>query len=385
MNLYDTVKVLETKGIEVAIDLGVHSNCALDSNCPLAIQVRKIITDAGLTLEQMQEGLEVVTNPPNPIHFGLPSFEAKVTMNVSGKAVEIDLSDVISKELYRNVRYKLEDIEGMGREVRHIGTWLYNAYLREIDKARETATLVQLSYPATDLIKAGCMITATRREYLFLFPSIYNPQWIICGSTVYKLADEDIAKLRRVMYLQFRVTPSGVFREVIVLDGEGSKMSHYHGDTGHDCWGHVSLPHRWDKELDSLVKLARSLIISLYTINYGSMVSGHPHGFPVADGLLRRATEVGVEGDPHNPINERTNPAPPATVDMGELHAERHGWGTDPRAQAGGATITYTIGTDPVAPEEPDPADGGATPTIEDLIRGDDEATPVGGTGDEHH
>ena len=56
MNLSQTVQALEANGVVVALDCGVHGYCDINSNCPVAVQLRKFIHESGVTLEELLTG-----------------------------------------------------------------------------------------------------------------------------------------------------------------------------------------------------------------------------------------------------------------------------------------------------------------------------------------
>ena len=296
MNLQDTVQALEAKGVTVALDVGVHRYCSLDSNCPLAVQLRRLTTDADITLEQLLEGYQEAT-APDPVDYTLPEFDGRVTLKIAGKDLELDFNDVISEQIRITVERKLREIEGISNDVRRTGTSLYQSYLREIQRQRSSQVLPQMDYSVSSLLEAGCLITGSDRIYIFLFPSEYNPQYIIRNGTRYKLSDDDITAIKTKIYFKLTVTKEGKFLRADVLNTGGNKFFHYHGDRNYDCWGEVVLPERWDRRLASLSRLVHTLVMSLTTINYNSLLMREPPHMPYIDGLLERSTELGREGE----------------------------------------------------------------------------------------
>jgi len=311
MNLGETVRALEAKGVTVAINLGAHQSCDLDSNCPLAIQLRRLITSSGITLEQLLEGYQTVI-APHLIVCRLPQFSAKLHLNIAGKVVELDFNNVISGELRGKVRSKLEELDGMKASIRGVGENLYQSYLSEIARQRSKHTLPQLTFSIGEILRTSCLITSEGRNYIFIFPIEYNPQYIVSRGIRYKLPDGDIRNIKRKAYLEITVTLEDRIVSVQLLDSHGRKLEHYHGNLRADCWGDVSIPARWDRRLPSLHRLAHSLAISLMTINKDSILRSNPPTMPTIEELFSRSTELGREGQ----------------VDTPERQPVRREWGT---------------------------------------------------------
>lgn len=336
MNLKETVEALEAKNVTVAIDLGVHEYCTLDSNCPLAIQLRRLIADAGVTLEQLLEGHEVVTNPP-PLDYDLPAFDAHINLRIATKDIAVDLNDVISESVRALVKSKLEALNTAEATVRDAGVALYNTYLREIARQRDNHVLPQLEYSARELLNAKCFITSDSGHYYFLFSVDYNPEYLIKDGIRYKLSDRDIREIKRKAYVQVVITPENKITNVLLLNESGDKLQHYHGDTDNDCWGAVHIPQRWDRRLSSLSNFVRSLMGSLATINLGSLLVHEPLDMPDNEELMEHSTELGREGELEVEEVEPTEPT------------ERPGWGRtawgrggQPPRNTGNTTIHLT-------------------------------------------
>lgn len=296
MNLQDTVKALEAKDITLAIDIGVHSHCDLDSNCPIAIQLRRLITDTGIQAEELLEGYAEVTTTPAPVSCELPTFDANIHLSIAGRTFDLELNDVISANLRFEIDRRLREIDRLKAGVTTAAYGLYDAYLREIRRQRSAQSLPQLSFSTTDLLRAGCMITSSGRDYHIIFPSKYKPKYIVKRSVRYKLTDEDAIFLLQKIYIKFIISQDFRFLRADVLNDSGAKFRHYHGDSTHDCWGSVNLPIRWDGSLESLSRLATTLSMSLTTINRDSILDSSPSSWVHIDTLLARSTELGVEG-----------------------------------------------------------------------------------------
>jgi len=316
MNLQQTVQALEQNNIQIALDIGVHSNCSIDSNCPIAVELRKLIRESGITVEQLLEGFAASQEtPPDPLvqnNGHLPEFNSKLTIQIAGKDIEFELNDVIAENLRYAIDRKLREVKQLGNNITQIGNSLYDIYLRQVHRLRNAKTLPQLEFSLRDITKAGCMITTDGDNYIFLFPREYNPQWIWSRNIRYKLSDKDIKTIKRDMIVEYVISRDSKILQVRVLNSDGEKMTHYHGRHG-DCWGGFKLPERWDKRLQSLSDLTTQIVASLATINKDSPMERQPPGMPHIDELMGRATELGEEGVP-SPVEEVAHPEEEGTA-----------------------------------------------------------------------
>lgn len=296
MNLRETVEALEAKNITVAVNLGAHEFCMLDSNCPLAIQLRRTVADAGITLEQLFEGFEQVTHR-DPVDYSPVGFRAKVQFSVAGKTMEEDLSSIVTPVLKDKIKQKVEELDYLRRNVKDLGVQLYQSYLREIANQRVNRTLPQLKFSMGEMLEAKCTITSVDNNYVFLFSFEYKPEYIVYSGIRYAIKPSDIAKIKREAYIQFTITPANKIVKVRVVGKDGVKLEHYHGSREEDCWGNVKYPAKWDGKLKSLLVIAKSLIGALHTVNRGSILRSHPGGMPEIESLMERSTEIGREGE----------------------------------------------------------------------------------------
>lgn len=311
MNLYDAVLGLEGKNITVAINLGEHGNCPLESNCPIAIELRRLVVEAGVTLEELVEGYQSIANP-NPVAYNPPEFSGKVAIFIAGKQIELDLDQIISGELKTQVEHKITELDEMKGRVGTLGRGLYSSYLHEITSNRTTHTLPQLGYTRGEMVSTKCLITGDGDRYTFLLPVEYKPESLIESGIRFKMAREDVTRIKRKAYLQFIVTRAGRFISATLQDDSGNKLRHYHGDGNTDCWGSVRLPTRWDKTLRSLSRLKTALMGSLATINMNSILQPHPPDMPDHDDVMSRSERLGREGEltPTPRGRRRTTPTP---------------------------------------------------------------------------
>jgi len=306
MNLQETVNALERvrtenypEGITVAITLGEHSFCLLDSNCPIAIQLRKIVEETGVTLPQLLEGLDFPT-APKLISSDLPEIDGAVTIAIAGERIELDLSNVIKSQIRDSIWQKIQGVNDQAFRVKALGDNLYTVYLREINKVRTNHALPQLSFPISELIKYNFFITAREKTYIFVSPIRYHPEYIVNNGIRYELSPKDKKELERDIYIQISIA-SGKFISILLLDNKGDKFHHYHGG-GHDCWGTNKIPDFWDGTLKSLHNLKMSLMFSLTTINYNSLMVRIPKGLTDVGELLYRSTKLGREGEIQEPV-----------------------------------------------------------------------------------
>ncbi len=304
MDLRQTFHALEDlktekypQGITLALDLGVHQYCDINSNCPLAIQLRKYIHEAGVTLVDLLAGFaQSQEPPPDRIEPTLPEFNGKAMIQIAGQNMEIDFTDTIKQQLGSAYENQIHYFKQMQNHITDVGASLHRTYLHQIYELRRTKVLPQLSFGVTDLVKYPCCITTKRDKYIFLFPREYKPQWIVTGGVRYLLNKDDIDSLERPCYIQFAVTVDGKIFSARLLGDRGYGMEHYHGHERDDCWGNVAIPERWNKSLSMLNTLANQLMASLATINKDSLVQHDIEDMIHIDNLMERATELGEEG-----------------------------------------------------------------------------------------
>ena len=309
MNLRETVEILRAKHIEIALDLGEHTHCQLDSNCPLAIQLRRAIGESGLTLPDLLEGYQAIT-APEPVRIDLPHLGGEATITVAGKTIRIDLTDIVGGQFKEALERKLHDLERQEVCIKGLGIGLYHSYLQEIAGLRNNHILPQLKVPVGDLLRYRACITEEDGNYIFLFQVNFHPEYIVRDGIRYKLGNEDAFAIRREACLKITVTPQGKVLSLLLLDKAGTKLGHYHGRNT-DCWGQVNL--QLEGGIISLRALHRIGIVamnSLITINYNSLMQHVPPDMPPIEQLLERSTELGREGELGAP--EPTPDAQPA-------------------------------------------------------------------------
>lgn len=296
MNLREVVDSLEAKDVQLALDLGVHQHCLIDSNCPKAIELRKLIGEAGIGLPEILEGYQAIT-APDPVDWSGNGFhiDGRVTIRVANQDLHLDLTQQIESQLTDQMRRRLDTIRQQENRIKELGSSLYASYLDEIARQRRTRVLPQLSFPLEELIRYNIMVTAQENNYIFLSPATYHPEYIVKDGMRYELSARDKASLRREVFFKSTVTGSNRFLEIEFLDMDGQFFNHYHGRRA-DCWGNIQLPATWGRTLRMLDETKIRLINSLITINYNSILSIEPPGMPHVNQLLERATELGREG-----------------------------------------------------------------------------------------
>lgn len=333
MNLNETVKALEAKGVIVALNIGEHERCAIDSNCPLAIKLRKLIGEAGVTLPELLEGYESI-KPADPISYEFPNFNGKITLNIGGKTVKLELEDVITGELKEHVAKKLKHIKNLETNARNFGRALYGNYQIHLQRAIQGQALPQLAFSIQELMKANCHITQEtsggHSYYVFLFPFKYSPEYMVQGNRRYSIKPSDRKTITRDVLFRFMVSKDGRFLQPDMIYPDKKGLDHYHGHGGGNCWGGVKLPLRWDGSLQNIVAIAKTMQGSLKTINMSSIANDHPTGMPDRHELFRRGTMIGEEGklNESQPINpaDRYEERMHETDQHGIAHI-RTGWG----------------------------------------------------------
>jgi len=356
-NLFQVVKALEGNSIQIALDVGVHGNCQINSNCPIAVELRKIIKDTGVDLAQLLEGYAVTMAQPQPaIEYALPPIDGKVEIKVGGYPVPIDLTELFNKEVSQRWKRKMTEVASRDSVVARVAKSLHEQYtsrVRELDSAR---TLPALNFSAAEVIDAGCSVTASRGSYLFIFPILYEPHWIVNSGCRYEIIEDDIKAISTKAYVKISITRDRKITEIKLLSDIGYGLEHYHGRESSDCWGFVKIPETWDGRLESLKTLVRQLVGALATVNYNSLIQHDPVDMPGIGGVLSRSKKLGEEGV------------------MGDRESIGGGrWGVPDRDTTGAEEIP-----DPIAPLTPrrwgergEVAAGGTTVIRDELVMGD--------------
>lgn len=336
MNLRQTIQALEQNNIIVSTDIGVHQYCDINSNCPVAVELRKYIHESGVTLKDLLEGFAAFqTSSPAPERAepDYPEFDGQSTINIAGQTVKIDYTETIKRQLGSRFSDKMNELNSMSNRCRTLGVNLHHTYRDLYDRLKNTKELPQLSFGIAELIMTKCHITSDSNNYIFLFPRHYKPQWIVTRGVRHEIDPKDVADIERDVFIRIVVTRERKILHALLLHDTGEKLYHYHG-THNDCWGMVVIPEMWDGRLRSLDDLATQLIRSLATINKDSLMTSEPPDMPEMDDVFENSTKLGEEGQ----IEEREHREGGATWTVGETAdgtaeegTTRRRWGQRPR------------------------------------------------------
>jgi len=312
MHLRDVIQALEENKIQVALDIGVHARCSIESNCPMAVELRKIIRESGVPLTQLMETYNR-SNNPNPS--GVPSFNVQelvpptdIPVNIGGQRVVLNLHQVLGSCLDSALASKLSSLEGATAMVRKLGMSFHSTCINTVHELRRSVTLPQLELPLSKLISMSCTFTKEGSSYVFLFKREYKPEYLVTYGKRYKIREEVVIQLQRIFYITMYIDRGGKILRIKTLDVAGRDFSHYHGGPPktYDCWGKVKLPTKWNGDLDELGALVNMLIGSLKTINLDSLMNREPVGMIDSRTLLNQAKLLGEEGkmDFETPAND---------------------------------------------------------------------------------
>jgi hypothetical protein len=292
--------LLANHKVEVAISVGEHSFCSIESNCPMAVKLRKMIEDMGLKVEDI-----VKENKPELVDplYKIPEIKiipAEISIDLYGEPLKVNMSKFITESVKQGIDTHFHRLR---RESERLGSYansLHQTYMQEISRQRKTKVIPALSFGVQDLALARMYMScdSSSGHYLFYTPMVYEPRYLYSQGIRYELGARDMENLMRSnLYLRTAIiaTDMKIYSHTII--GEtGSKFHHYHGG-GNDCWGAVKINVKWDGTLRHLTKITHELIGSLVTINGDSLMQRHPAGFPSYQDLLDRATRLGREGE----------------------------------------------------------------------------------------
>ena len=316
MNLREVKQALENKGILVALNLGVHVECGLDSNCPLAIKMRQTVQESGITLDELVEGHQdtSILSLENLQIEMPPDFAATIHIEVGGNNIELPMAQFLSVSIRRAIGRSIADFTRDRDKIQELGKRLICNWRREIQKAKRDVELPMPNFSPEVLLRNGCVIGRQDERYSFLFNGVYHPEYIVKDGVRYALNSEDIAQIRQKAWLKLIIGRDNTFVTAKLLDEIGRKLIHYHGSHDRDCWGAVGMINKWNGSLEKLVDFKNLLYNSLTTINYNSPLTAHPPDMPLLKHLWERSTIMGEEGQM----------APQDTVEQ----ERATGWGT---------------------------------------------------------
>ena len=321
MNLREVYDALEENHILTGLDIGVHGNCQIDSNCPLAIDLRRVITESEITLQQLADGMakhkaEDFVSP----HIAIPDEE--VTFTVFNTEVKIPLHNLVENSVNVAVESKIDAIRAMEPHLVQMGQAYHRAYLEKVAVLNKNLVLTQVSFDPKELLRTRCQVTAEDGRYLFLFPYDYHAEYIVNNGVRSAISAKHRKEIARMGgSIAISLTKDRKFLDMKAKNADYSPMDHYHARTGGNCWGSVKMPAVWDGTLRQVYKLFKELEGSLMTVNYNSLLNRHPTGMPEHTSLLRSARELGREGE-LRPVAGDPEPATTGATEPGWVNPD---------------------------------------------------------------
>lgn len=307
ISVQDAIRCLEQfyrtdkfpEGIIVPKDYGNHAYCSMDSNCPEAVKVRKVLEEAGIELKDLidcwltREG----DPPPPPFQWRDIDVSGKAYVNIGGSRVEVDIGNTIQWQLEDQMNRKWQQFQRFQQHYSSLARDMFHAYAYHFIEARRVKGLPQLSFPIKDMLQYRCMITSCNQEsYAFIFPFHYEPEHIYANRKVYRIHQDHRTVLARDVYVYLTVWINKEIAEPSLIYENGSKFEHYHGH-GYDCWGAVKQIKKWDGKLSSLYQYVKMLENAQKTINRDSLMMTNPAGFPAFPDVFAASKYLGKEGE----------------------------------------------------------------------------------------
>jgi hypothetical protein len=331
MTLNDVIQALELKGILVANNIGEHGNCDISSNCPKAIEVRKIINESGLTLAAILEAVQEIQSldaPSKQITVdALPEINCMAEVHIGDQTVQVDMTSMVEAATRTAIHNKLDELNNLKTKMLNTIMGCNKALNDQIvGLKRKKDTPPQLSFTLESILNSKAMCTSIEGNYVIIFPLRYHPEYIYKDGGRFRITDPEV--LTRDVYLTYTISTINKILKTELHNKDGSKFSHYHGNNEYDCWGNIKMPTVWDGKLESLWILTTQLEKSLVTINYNSMMnSGRPIGLPTAESLLESAVKLGIEGQRTIPTVPVFDPITTARVTATDNRPVTTGWG----------------------------------------------------------
>jgi hypothetical protein len=304
MELNIALKVLQEQyNMEVALNMGEHAYCSVESNCPVAVKLRKILIEAGIDFDELKTKIPEQVNDISIIDragVNLDDVTDTVTATVFGTEITIPVQNIIKPEFVSTVQNYIYNLKQKRIRLDSYAYALQDTFNNELAKARRKVVLPTLEIPFHEA--AGVTILANNREevYEIYVPTVYAPKLIYDDGVNYQLDEADRVKIeRKNLYMRYRIRPDKVIVDTILVTDKGEGLEHYHGRSGHDCWGTVETMSKWDGSIKQLRQRTLLLERSLVTINYNSLLRRDPSGMPGADSVMSRATahKLGVVGE----------------------------------------------------------------------------------------
>ena len=341
MNLTAVQDALEKQNISIAIDLGEHAFCNIDSNCPVAIKLKYMMKEAGVdVLKLITDYADSLNNTPKPVTtYEQEPIDSNLTIHIGNQTINLDMKDWLTREAYKGVKDKIEYLDRNRDLYVSLSDELFKSYLRTVQNLKKSRTLEQFKASLTDMIKYKVQIfserTSTDNTYVFLFPCNYCPEYAYSRQIRYRIHEEYAEQLKRECYLKIKTNVNGVVQSVYLVDNKGFYQQHYHSTGSSQCWGDISF--RMDNfSLENLYRLKVMCENSLKTVNFDSPLTPRPTGMPTLAELRESGvTEIGREGvvRPQAPIDTNTTvPRRRRTAEAIEAVADaevtaRTGWG----------------------------------------------------------
>lgn len=308
--LHDVLQTLEQQGKLIAFDMGEHQYCRIDSNCPRAVELRKIIAEMGVDYKTL----------PRPSDEGvmnlLPTDINPITTEVRIGTTAIDASALIREEAMHKLRILITEAENCRSQVARLGRGYNVTYNQRVAELRKQGRLPQLSFSLSEMVKYDCRVTADAdgKYYLFCFGFLYFPQYTYHNGDRFTITPSYAEGLKRNVWLVYKIAKNRTVVETRIVDSTGRKFQHYHGADGGDCWGQNEKIHDWDGTLKQLGEKTITLSRALATVNMDSLLNRNPEGFPLPSDLQKHTKKLGEEGRTTDsvdlPTPERVTPVP---------------------------------------------------------------------------
>jgi len=295
------LRLLEEAGIVVAIEVGSHFYCKVNSNCPVSIALRGMLAEMG---ESVTELLERGDTTKKLNFSSMPDPNASLNLQLGGKTVTVDYSDVVGTEIRCEIDRLVSQARSYRESTQRYLDSLQNNYDREVSaiKRRDIPPSLQLSM--TELIAFPTLVTVINQRYIFILDFHYSPMYAVSSGSRYILSKEHQEMVKRHIFLAIYMTRDYTFAEFALIDNQGRKFHHYHGHRT-DCWGNQSHPRQWNGSLSQLHAHKTVLEKALRTINLDSLMQDMPPDLPTRGEIVSQMTLMGVEGEIKSKGEER--------------------------------------------------------------------------------
>jgi hypothetical protein len=307
INVRQAAMILEEYfNITVGMDFSIHSYCLLESNCPKAIELRKVLTDNSISIKDLEKHQETPVERLKHISLAQSSNIIKVT--ILGRVVEVDIGDITNTQIKEAIMNKYEELSACTGQFTSLGLSLYKTYTDEIGKIKTARNLTQLEFSLDEMKTYPHYLTVMDKRYWLCFPGVYEPQYIYTNGDRYEICEAHKKLLRRELLIAYTITSEFKIYSVKLHTINGMKFQHYHGNASNDCWGTIKLPAFWDRRLITLSALTKTLFNSLTTVNKDSLMLSVPPNFPDIMDLFSHSTKMGREGFPKEVAKETVAP-----------------------------------------------------------------------------